>query len=616
MMKSLRALYHLALVLTGLSPTPACAQAVGYNPVTGLVTIPSVRAGNEVFVDVQLRRRFQAATLQFDLVAATPGFGGDPAVADYDTASGRLSLPLVRVAGDRPYAATLQHVGNSVFELRSATPVAPPPAWDALRSGHPFTGLNVPWQNYGRDFGANLWGYVGLASEGVAGWHHETRGSDGAALRLRAARQTTGTACLGVDVALVGNPANSAIVLFPVEDAATQPPGATLDLRGQTLKAQVFVPAGARGPSFAPTGLMLFAQDRHFRWSQTPWRNLSGPDGWVTLSVTTDELAAATPQFDTAHVRAFGFKLGVNTGATDFAYRGSLCLDNVGVSGVPPIGFDFESGLTRTETEFRDIASKAMVARYWLFADLRAGVRFATDGSVSGLDDRFLRDLDELVRVARTSGVYLILTLFDFLLGAEPVVVDGVRTFGRAALITDTTLRRSLLDNALRPLFQRYADEPVILAYDVINEPEWLLTDITIPAGKRPAEIRTGGVVSRATMRSFIGKVAEVLHAAGGRQLLTVGSASPRWVGLWRDLVDIDQFHWWAGPGQIDEGSTLPAPAAGRVGFIGEFAAPPAALCTFIATARTMGHVAAMPWSYRAKDGVSAALIGNDGHCP
>lgn len=257
-----------------------------------------------------------------------------------------------------------------------------------------------------------------------------------------------------------------------------------------------------------------------------------------------------------------------------------------------------------------------MVARYWLFADLRAGVRFAADGSVVGLDDRFLRDVDELVRVARASGLYLILTLFDFLAGAEPVVVDEVRTFGRAALITDATLRRTLLDNALRPLFQRYADEPVILAYDVFNEPEWLLTDVAIPAGKRPAEIRSGGVASLAMMRSFVGDVAGLLRAVGGRQLLTVGSASPRWVGLWRDLVDIGQFHWWVGPGQIDEGSTLPAAAGGRVGFIGEFGASPAALCSFLATARAMGHVAALPWSYRAKDGVSAALIGNDGHCP
>lgn len=500
-----------------------------------------------------------------------------------------------------------------------APPEQPLSRWDELRGGKPFTGLNGPWDpRYGATFGGNAWGDAGLGKQGPSGWRFETRPPDNAVTRLVSAEQPRGNACLGVDVKLAGSSAHSAIVYYRVDEAANKPNDATIDLRGRTLTARVYVPDGAQGPAHAPSGVMLFAQDVNWNWAQMRWRNVDEPDTFQVLSVSGEDLALSSPGFDAGRVRVIGVKFGLNSSAPRFAFDGRLCIDDVSVSGHPPLGFTFDSPLTRTEAEFADMATKAQAIRIWVFADGRSGLLFAPDGSVAGLHPGFLADMDELVRIARSHGVYLMLTLFDFLVGAEPLLVDGVRTGGRADWIGDAAKRRALLQNAVRPLFDRYADEAVVLAYDVINEPEWLLADIEIPAGRRPPEIRAGGVLTTAAMRTFIAEVTKLLRDSGGRQVVTVGSASPRWLGLWEDLVEVNQVHWWNGSGQIDEGGALPpAQSIGRKPtFVGEFSASGAALCDFVVRAKgERGYIAAMPWSYRAKDAVSAPLIGAWGRC-
>lgn len=113
----------LAVSLLGLTAC-ASAQAISYDPATGVLTIPSVSVGGDTYVNVTLR---DTGNYRFELQGATAQVPAGMAVATYDAASGLLTLPTV-VAGYTTYVnVVLLNVGNYTFTVQSATaqPVDP-----------------------------------------------------------------------------------------------------------------------------------------------------------------------------------------------------------------------------------------------------------------------------------------------------------------------------------------------------------------------------------------------------------------------------------------------------------------------------------------------------------
>ena len=527
------------------------------------------------------------------------------------------------------------------IEVVPTQPAPLPPRFDAVRNGRPLYGANWPWDHYGSDFGANLWGYRGLANQGPAGWRRETRGENQAARRFFWAQREGVDHCLGVQVHLVGGAANSdssALIFTRFDEAAAQPSNATVNLTNQTIAARVYLPVGIAGPANARSGVMLFFQDINWRWAQTTWMNIETTDTWITITVRGNDLPlpsnGSDALFNRSQVRTAGIKVGANSQAGGFVYSGPFFVDEVSVSVSPDIRFDFSEPDTRTEHELKDFAGlkpedipglKTYVVRWWVVADGRAGLRYDSNGFVTGVDDQLLSDIRELLRLAKSANIYLMPVLLDFLLGAEAVDVDGVRQFGRADLINVPEKRQSLLDKALSTIFDEVADSNEVLAIDLFNEPEWLLFDhppeFTVPPGKRPPEIKPGGVISLETMRTFFSEIID-LHKQKGKPgkhpLLTVGSASPQWVGLWSSLaLDMAQSHLWNGPGQMDEGRMVPVPppVPGVPNILGEFstvAGLPQPRCQVLTSGLTNGYSGAFPWGYRAKDAQSLPVLGEE----
>lgn len=514
--------------------------------------------------------------------------------------------------------------------------IIPPPdplpeIFDTVRAGHWIHGINWPWDNYGGDFGFNLWGYRGLANQGPSGWRKDIREGDDKAKRLFWAQRDSDDYCMGIDVELIDT-LTSALIYFQIDELADkQKEDTTLDLTGQTVSVQLYLPSGIEGSPSAPNGAVLFFQDGDWTWAETPWMNIVHTDTnrWIPLSADLDDLATQQAGFDQSQIRRFGVKIGANIQADDFPYTGPFYVDNLVASAAREIQFDFSSPNTRTEDEMKDAADlKVNALRWWLFADGRAGLQFdTTSGLVTGLDSMFLNDFDEMIRLARSSEMYLVPVLFDFLIGGEADTVDGVQTFGRADLIINPAKRQSLLDNAVSVIFDKLAETNEVVIIDLFNEPEWLLRDsedFDFPEEKRPHEIQEGGVIDLDTMKTFFSKIIDLYKQKGleGRQLLTIGSASPQWVTLWEDLdLDIAQFHLWNGQGQIDEGLAFdfPSPISGVPTFLGEFSTlieSPQNTCEILDSARVLGYSGAFPWAYRAKDDASLSLLGEEsGNC-
>lgn len=212
-------------------------------------------------------------------------------------------------------------------------------------------------------------------------------------------------------------------------------------------------------------------------------------------------------------------------------------------------------------SQFQQMADgKLQVVRWFVFTDGRAGVVFDNSGTPSGLDANLLADFDAAVAIARDRGLYLVPVLFDFHWMDWGKQVDGVQVGGRSDTITDDSKRAALLDKVVVPLLEAYASEPTVLAWEIMNEPEWSISDL--PDGSPNQDI---DAVPLAPFYAFSAAVADAVRAKTGAYV-TLGSASLKWVKVWTpqfaaahglptltlDFYQAHYYPWMDGQGFVD----------------------------------------------------------------
>ena len=212
-------------------------------------------------------------------------------------------------------------------------------------------------------------------------------------------------------------------------------------------------------------------------------------------------------------------------------------------------------------------------------------------GRPLGLDDYVFADVDAAIEIAGRHGIRIMFVLFDFLWCHAASVTRGVQMGGRATILSDVDGREALLDRVVRPLVERYGDEPQILAWDIINEPEWI----------KP--------VDAADVRAFLSDSVALIHSST-QHPATVGSAGVRWRDWYAGLgLDFYQVHWYDG---LKHHPPLETPVA-DLGFdrpvlLGEFPTRGSRRTPdeIIEAARTAGYSGAFYWSVLSKDECSA----------
>jgi hypothetical protein len=251
----------------------------------------------------------------------------------------------------------------------------------------------------------------------------------------------------------------------------------------------------------------------------------------------------------------------------------------------------------------------ATLIRWFLFADGRAGIRFAAD-EPAGLDDFVIQDVEVALDTVRAFGIEILFTLFDFHWCKTAEIVNGVQLGGRARVLSETGLRAALMDHVVTPLFRAVGGHPSIAGWDVINEPEW------VTARARRWFLSTG--TPRRHMRRFISDVVTLAHQLTP-QPVTVGSASARWLSLVEGLdLDFYQVHWYD---HVDGDRPPDTPLAlDKPVMLGEFPTKQSrhSAQAFRTMARRGGYFSALPWSALATDRFSAGtedldrLLGGD----
>ncbi len=232
-------------------------------------------------------------------------------------------------------------------------------------------------------------------------------------------------------------------------------------------------------------------------------------------------------------------------------------------------------------------ASGVRAVRWFLFCDGRAGIEFGPHGRPHRLDPFVFRDIDAALAAAQRHGLRIMFVLLDFVWCDPARVVKGVQLGGRSPVLQDAEARRALLDKVLRPVLKHYGTEPGILAWDVINEPEWIRT------------------LTSDQLYEFLGEAVSLVHA-NATQPVTIGSAGARWRTFYEGLaLDFHQVHWYdALTGQPPLATRVNELGFDRPVVLGEFPTQGSQLTMpeILDVAHAAGYAAAFYWSALADD--------------
>lgn len=269
-------------------------------------------------------------------------------------------------------------------------------------------------------------------------------------------------------------------------------------------------------------------------------------------------------------------------------------------SWYPAGGFAAQpSSLETLERTFAAIARDGVtIARAFMLCDARSGVRFDGAGLPLGIDEAVLPDMEAMLGAARRHGIRVMPALLDFHLCGPRQVSNGVQLGGRSHLVTDPAARAAFVDRVLRPIVERFGDDEAVVAWDVINEPEWCLR---------------GGLFSRRTavpfdtLQRFLGEAVACVHQCA-RQPVTIGCAGTWRLELVRPLgLDFYQVHWYDRFGW----PALARPVAelgldDRPVILGEFSGRSTRIAEVLDAAKRAGYEGALVWSVLSEDEHSA----------
>lgn len=275
---------------------------------------------------------------------------------------------------------------------------------------------------------------------------------------------------------------------------------------------------------------------------------------------------------------------------------------------------------TTVTSQFTSMAEDGVhVARWWVFGDGRAGIVTDSNGVPTGINSYVYGDLDRALQIAEASGIYLDLVLFDFGLLDAKETLNGVQMGGRTSWIANSAHRTALIDNVVTPLLQRYGANDRIMMWEIMNEPEWAISDLPDPA------VNAGIVpATMAQFWSFASKISAAVHANTGAYV-TLGSACLKWNKVWTNAfadkkglprlnLDVYQTHYyaWMDPWSVnndpDLGTTAFSPRVQKYAdlgldrpmIVGELDLDAAAVLDDI---YANGYAGAWPWSFWGGDG-------------
>lgn len=261
---------------------------------------------------------------------------------------------------------------------------------------------------------------------------------------------------------------------------------------------------------------------------------------------------------------------------TNYAWR------NFGADfgGIAPWGF---KSVSQDPTPFdRDLAAMAKagasVIRWWIFPDMRTdGVMKDASGQPSGVSATVLADIDTALELAQKHDLYVmfVFTSFD---AFKPTFQNGdVRSPSISPIVRDGAKLDRFVTNVFAPLLKRTSENRYahrVFAWDLLNEPEWAVSNLSQPNMCKAREGATD-CVTYGQMHWFLTRLSAEANKwvsalpKEKKPLVTVGAVRPSTHRNWEAVPqDFYQYHFYQP--DYDDGR-MSLPRLDKSSIIGEF---------------------------------------------
>jgi len=381
-----------------------------------------------------------------------------------------------------------------------------------------------------------------------------------------------------------------------------------IDMNQTIITVQVEIPVAFDGWESKPNGVQVFVKDNKWKSQYGTWVNITNGGKYkAVLRPDTGEIyfVHTDPGLDPTKIIIIGVKFAIGTGSTAH-YDGSLYITNISIEPplelspfpslpstappptfaegdkieVKPDGFYLNNkkwliiggnwriieygqnfGVTAWFPSGNGISKHPNFVRVNLENFSRAGIKvlrvglledgrtvFDKDGHLTGYDEILRKDVRTLLDLAWEAKIKVEFVLFDYLIAGKPMLVDGVWVRGREEIIIDENRKAEFISGFLIPLLNEFGSHPTLIGFDIINEPEWVIsrqdggdwesvTDTTTkPDSPIPGE----------KMKDFITACISTIHAHAPGKFVTVG-ISCKFIPLVQNLaIDYFALHHYA----------------------------------------------------------------------
>ncbi len=201
------------------------------------------------------------------------------------------------------------------------------------------------------------------------------------------------------------------------------------------------------------------------------------------------------------------------------------------------------------ENEFKRLHENGMNSvRVWISCDGEVQPYIDSTGFVTGVSDKFWKDVDHLIKTAEANQLYLMATMLSF----DHVKITHENNNVWRQMLNDSSKVRSYILNYLLPFVKRYENNPYLFSIDLCNEIEWM------------QEKEECGNFKWNILQRYVAMCAASIHHSGSKVLVTMGSAGVKWnsdkaiANFWSDMnlqkqfsdkaafLDFWQFHYYS----------------------------------------------------------------------